>query len=397
MAERLSRKELYDLVWSEPMKTLSQRLGVSDVGLKKICARGAIPTPDRGYWAKKDAGKEAFHPPFPARPPGMDDQVLVGDTGHRSSDYYWGSRNEDLLAPIGPPPMYTEPIEEVRARISEKIGHVTVPHKVQNWHPTIDRLLKEDEKRREKHLNDPYPISWDKPNFETPFERRRLRILNSLFYAAGKMHGKTAIHGREAREIQISFFQQHVPLSLDRPKQSPRRGGIQKTSGESSDSRLSLCILKGWGSAASEYDWQDEDDQKLEARMTEIAVQVILTAEIQYRARALREYEWRVKRKAELEEEERQRKLEAERAERERQKRLEQGRVDRLLRDAVAFHQAGTIRKYVEAIRSTNTQDGFSKPEEFERWSRWALTQADRIDPVIGNRFLNAMKDEDKT
>ena len=45
-----------------------------------------------------------------------------------------------------------EPIETVRARIPEIVGRVAVPHKILNWHPTIDRLLKEDEKRREKQL-----------------------------------------------------------------------------------------------------------------------------------------------------------------------------------------------------------------------------------------------------
>jgi hypothetical protein len=52
MAERLSRKALYDLVWSEPIKTLAARFGISDVGLKKTCARAAIPTPERGFSAK---------------------------------------------------------------------------------------------------------------------------------------------------------------------------------------------------------------------------------------------------------------------------------------------------------------------------------------------------------
>ena len=128
--------------------------------------------------------------------------------------------------------------------------------------------------------------------------------------------------------------------------------------------------------------------------MTDIAIQVILTAEIQYRESALRQYQWRVQRKAELEEEERKRKLEAELAEKERQKRIEQGRVDRLLRDAAAFHQAGTIRKYVEAIRSTQARESASSPNEVEQWSQWALAQADRIDPAIGGRFLQAIQDE---
>jgi hypothetical protein len=33
--------------------------------------------------------------------------------------------------------------------------------------------------------------------------------------------------------------------------------------------------------------------------------------------------------------------------------------------------------------------------EKFERWSLWALAQADRIDPVTGGVFLSAMQDED--
>jgi len=198
----------------------------------------------------------------------------------------------------------------------------------------------------------------------------------------------------EAREIRISFFQQHIPISLDRPKSSHRRALVLNTAGESSDTKLCLSILKGWGAEEALSVWHDDDAQKLEARMTDIAVQLILTAEIQYRENALRQYQWRVQRKAEIEEEERKRKLEAERAERERQKRIEQARVDRLLRDAAAFHQAGTIRKYVEAIRLTQARDSFPAPDEVEQWSEWALAQADRIDPAIGGRFLKAMQDE---
>ena len=74
MAEQLSRKKLYDLVWSEPMRNLSTRFGISDVALKKTCARAGIPTPDRGYWAKKEAGKETIQSVLPMRPPGMNDE-----------------------------------------------------------------------------------------------------------------------------------------------------------------------------------------------------------------------------------------------------------------------------------------------------------------------------------
>jgi hypothetical protein len=76
---------------------------------------------------------------------------------------------------------------------------------------------------------------------------------------------------------------------------------------------------------------------------------------------------------------------------------MEQARVDRLLRDATAFQQAGEIRKYVEAIRLAPARDGTPSSGELERWSQWALAQADRIDPAIGGTFLKAMQDEDET
>ncbi len=60
MTERLTRKALYDLVWSEPMMTPSARVGIPDVALKKTCARAGIPTPECGHWARKDVGKETF-------------------------------------------------------------------------------------------------------------------------------------------------------------------------------------------------------------------------------------------------------------------------------------------------------------------------------------------------
>jgi hypothetical protein len=44
----ISREALYDLVWTEPVRTIAQRMGVSDAWLKKCCAKPDIPVPDRG-------------------------------------------------------------------------------------------------------------------------------------------------------------------------------------------------------------------------------------------------------------------------------------------------------------------------------------------------------------
>jgi hypothetical protein len=47
-------------------------LGLSDVGLAKICDRHRVPTPPRGYWAKKEAGKKVKQTIFV----GVDDPLL---------------------------------------------------------------------------------------------------------------------------------------------------------------------------------------------------------------------------------------------------------------------------------------------------------------------------------
>jgi hypothetical protein len=81
------------------MKTLSGRFGISDVALKKTCVRAEIPTPDRGYWAKKEAGKNTLQDALSARPPGMGDEVIVGGGGNY---WHWHLSDEELLAPIPP-------------------------------------------------------------------------------------------------------------------------------------------------------------------------------------------------------------------------------------------------------------------------------------------------------
>ena len=55
LTHRLTRQELHQLVWSEPIRLLSKKFDISDAGLAKLCRRHHIPVPRRGYWAKRQA------------------------------------------------------------------------------------------------------------------------------------------------------------------------------------------------------------------------------------------------------------------------------------------------------------------------------------------------------
>lgn len=78
MSHMFFRQELFDLVWSEPTRTIAKRLGISDVGLAKACRRADLLLPPRGYWAKLAAGKAMKKPQLPPRGPGMSDRVVLG-------------------------------------------------------------------------------------------------------------------------------------------------------------------------------------------------------------------------------------------------------------------------------------------------------------------------------
>ena len=398
MAERLSREELYDLVWSKTMGSLSARFGVSNAVLKQTCQRAAIPMPVPSHWTKKAFGKETCQAALPARLPGMDNDVVVV----RPFDRYWFSKSKmkQLYPPPRTPPEFPEPIEAVRERIAKAIGEISVPDQVRLWHPAIDHWLKEDEKCRQRLMAGFSGYSFDKPQLDTPFQQRRLRILNSLFFTTQKMNGYPWVSFREGRYIDIGFcsciHHPNIRLALDPQEQSKRRGRSVVAQSRSSETKLALSIRCRSDFDADRMTWQDDDEGEIETRMTEIAVEVILTAEIQYREVMNERYQLTVQRRIEIEEKLRQRKIARARAEKKRLRKIERARISRLLRDAGAFQQANKIRNYVEAIRSSQACDGFSATDEFERWSQWALAQADRIDPAHGSAFLKAMYDEDE-
>lgn len=76
METKITRKMLYDLVWSTPMTKLADRYDISDVALRKKCVKHDIPTPGLGYWAKVAAGHRVRRIPFPKKSTARDEISL---------------------------------------------------------------------------------------------------------------------------------------------------------------------------------------------------------------------------------------------------------------------------------------------------------------------------------
>jgi integrase len=74
------RESLHEIVWTAPITEVAKRLGVSDVGLAKLCPRAAIPTPARGYWARVESGQHIGSVALPPAPAGLPDMLRIRGT-----------------------------------------------------------------------------------------------------------------------------------------------------------------------------------------------------------------------------------------------------------------------------------------------------------------------------
>ncbi|MDX1245413.1 hypothetical protein GOL91_03595 [Sinorhizobium medicae] len=381
----ISRQEVYDLVWSEPVSSLGVKFGISDVAFAKTCRKNDIPLPPRGYWAKLQAGKKASKERLRPRGLGMPEFVQFG--GDRWSYYSQPKNLAEVDLP--PPPRFGESVDALLSRIRVLVGNVPVPKTLSKAHRMVRRLLEQDNIRRQKYLASTYRSSFDAPLFGSPFEQRRLRLYSAIFNALERQGMQPHGSGKDPQSFSIRVGEQSVSLIIDNPK--IMRHGWRNTDDlrRLASEKLVVSVKTGYKIDKIRLSWEDGGDRKVEDFATEIVVAIIGAGELQYRKGEIFRHEWLVQRKAELIEEATKQLEEEERRERERQIQAEQARIDHLLSDAKAFRQAADIRAYIESVRqaSAGAQDSISA-DELEDWASWALAQADRIDPVLSKRFL---------
>lgn len=380
-----SREELYELVWQEPVRTIAERIGVSDVALAKVCRKHSIPLPPRGHWAKIEAGKRTYRTPLPGRELGMSQIVRVG--GPRWAQYHTPADLTEKELP--PPPVFDETAEDLAVRVRKLVGKVAVPKDFRKAHRGITKLLQDDDERRLKYASSGYRYTFDTPLFDSAFERRRLRVTNAIIFALERIGAKVTVRGKDPDRFPITVGEQDVYLSVDHPGYS--RGGWRTSSQLDlpASHKLRATITTSYGVDGLRTSWEDDEERRIESDVGEIVANTLIAAELQYRNREIGHHKWLVERKAQLIEEARLRKEEAERKELERLRLAEQARIERLLGEAAAFRQASDIRAYVRSVReATTSADHGVSAEELATWSTWALTQADRIDPVLSKAFL---------
>lgn len=84
-SQSVSRADLYERVWSTPMRKLAAEFGISDVGLAKICRKNGIPLPGLGYWRLIETGHRPKRGSLSPPQPGHSETITI--TRHEPKPY----------------------------------------------------------------------------------------------------------------------------------------------------------------------------------------------------------------------------------------------------------------------------------------------------------------------
>jgi hypothetical protein len=342
----LTRKVLYDIVWSTTLSKLTQQYSYTNDGIKKLCKQFEIPMPDGSYWSKlkfnKKYKKEKLNPIFggvdkivltirqEGNPINVDQTPLTIRTKEIQND-----PNAPLIVPD----------EIIKPDI------LTIQTK-QYWQGKISFSSYREDNRIK------YPIRVEKNNRE-----RALRFMDTFTklvryrgHTISKQYGDTGVL------IDGIFIEVDLREASKRAPRKPPYSGTELVP-------IGEFIFK-IGKYSGEKEWRD-GKVKLEEILAKIVAKLELLAQS--------EKEWKERsRVARLIREEEEKLL----AEIKKRRDEEVTKFNKLVALSEQYNKTLLIRQYIDAEKQHAINTNNLTPEKQE-WINWATDKADWLDPLI--------------
>ena len=369
----ITRKDLYDEVWSQAVCKLAPKYNLSDVGFAKLCKRCDIPRPPRGHWAKLEAGKKVKQIPLPPLDEEPEIRVYVPDPGEVKA---------------------TEECKSEAEEASAALPNIEVAGSLRGCHRLVSETRQAFE--RAKKGSDgilEFPSDAKLKLFVSREQlRRSLLIMDALLKAFESLGNKVS------EGPAVEAFGQSVSFSI---KESVRT--VEEELAASTDSlagrydffherkrkkqvpggKLSLVIpdADGFWASGCRKQWKDAKVQRLENCLNSIVTGVLAVAAKK------RDHELEMEQRAIAAEEARKRRAEEAqlRAELRKQQKVEQLKLDQLLEQVASWKKSRDIREFIEYIRQAHQSAGseVAADSELGQWLSFAAQQADHLDPTV--------------
>ena len=361
----ITRKELYEKIWSMPTTHLAKELHISDVAIAKICKNLNVPKPPLGYWQKVRLGRHPRQLPLPEIQPGEPTEATITPSDRRNQY----TRSDELLMRI--------------AKESEPGSRIKVASKLDNPHPltrfTRDLFQNSREDnycRLQKRGHEPcLEIQVSKAMLN-----RALRIMDALIKALVSRGQK--VETTNEGQFSTKFIIERTAVNVRLVEKIDRAENVGSEA-EKSSWDWKRFSFKPAGELFFEIDnyrargcrkkWFDSPRSPLEDQLNDIIIGLYDVAEASHNAVLQREKEV-----------EQQRIKETQRLIAEREKAAESERLATLEKQCDLWVKSQNLRLFIQAYEDHLTkQSGSIDPGGPEaKWLDWARKYADEIDPL---------------
>ena len=353
----LTRQQLYEQVWAEPTLHVANRLGLSDRGLGKLCARHDIPVPPRGWWAKKQHGHSVRQI---ALPPSAE--------GRQEIDFYPDSRGAHEKEP---PEVEREKGSQWLITVSEELP-ITSPL-LKQAAAAIRKQSKGTDHSREARWHDRYQAKLAKPGpgyLDIAVSRaslpRALRIMQALL----------AAFDRRGFAMRIGKDSETFAVVLDEPLQIAlierlRRVTVKYSYGTGTELEPSGRLMLRIGSTYQNAGIIDTPSRPVEKGLNRFVLNLVRRALEAKRERAIKtekQARWRLHdEKARLAQQIRD---------------SEELRRRRLASAAVRWTRHQRRCAFLKAVETRIRDGATASDNNAERWLEWAVEFVKESDPV---------------
>jgi hypothetical protein len=362
--KEVTRKDLYEIVWTTPLYKITQQYALSNEGIKKICKEYDVPMPKGSYWSKlkfnKNFKKDKLNPVFR----GVDKIVLE-------------IREEGNLINLDNTPLT---IRTKEIEIDPK-APIIVPDKLTKPDILIQNIKNFHQSRKNKDFVrndklDTVSIYVEEVNYN-----RALNIMDS-FIKLLRHRGHFFRRDINNRGPHIVAYDVEFSFGI---REKTKRILSDKIYETATYIPTGILILK-IGESFRAKEWVD-GATKLETKLAKVVAKIELDA------------------KNELETREKRRIYKIQEAEKEILRKEFQTKRDKelintkdLFKLAEYHNKANIIRDYVSRIEN---QEPINKQErtELKEWIKWAMDKADWLDPLVNksDELLNERDKEDFT
>ena len=360
----LTRKELYDIVWSTTLSKLTQQYAYTNDGIKKICKQYEVPMPDGSYWSKlkfnKKFKKEKLNPVFNSV-----DKIILA------------IREEGNPINIDNTPL-TIRTKEIE---SDPKAPLIVPEKLTKPDVLIQNTKSYHQSRKNKDFVRNNKLDTVHIYVEEANYNRALNIMDS-FIKLLRHRGHS--FRRDINNYGPKIVAYDVEFSWNIREKTKRilSDKIYETATYIPTGILILQI----GESFRAKEWVD-GATKLENRLSKVVAKIELDA--------LKELEWReecrIHRIQEAEKEKIRKEFQAKRD-------IELLNTKDLFKLAEYHNKANIIRDYISRIENQEPDNNQESTELIE-WIKWAKDKADWLDPLVNksDELLNEKDKEDFT